>query len=69
MTTRILDYKLLCVVSNNWCKAIMTNKDPKELWIYRKDGQFICGEEDQSLERVGRLDILAREINKEEENI
>ena len=64
---RIKDYKLLCVISNSWCKAIMTNRDPKKLWVYHKDGNYICEEENPNLERVGRLDLLAKEINTEKE--
>lgn len=45
----------------------MTNRDPKKLWVYRKDGNFICEEENPNLERVGRLDLLAKEINTEKE--
>tara|TARA_B100000674_G_C37559657_1_gene786739 strand:- start:481 stop:678 length:198 start_codon:yes stop_codon:yes gene_type:complete len=63
MEKRRLEYGLLCVVSNNWCKCIMLDEDPKTWWVYKQENRYICKKEFvEDLERVGRLDLLAKEI-------
>ena len=56
---RKLSYKLLCVVSNSWCKCIMTSQDPKDFWIYKNGEDYICKKEGGDLEKVRTLVDLA----------
>ena len=41
----------------------MLDEDPKTWWVYKQENRYICKKEFvEDLERVGRLDLLAKEI-------